>query len=236
MKNRLVIAVDGYSSCGKSTFAKSIAKELGYVYIDSGAMYRAVALYGLRHKFVGKTYFDKESLITHLQDISIDFRQNDKGINVTMLNGENVENEIRGVEIAEYASNVSKIKEIRAKLVSIQQALGTNGGIVMDGRDIGTVVFPEADLKIFMTARPEIRAQRRYDELMGKGYKVNFQEVLKNILERDYQDSNREESPLRKADDAIELDNSELTPEEQMIWFKTLMKHYQTKKSDEAQI
>ena len=236
MKNKLVIAIDGYSSCGKSTFAKSIAKELDYLYIDSGAMYRAVALYGLRHHWVDKLQIDNKNLISHLNDLSIDFKKNNQGLYETFLNGENVEKEIREVAIAELASNVSKIKEIRVKLVALQQSLGKEGGIAMDGRDIGTVVYPNADLKIFMTASPEIRAQRRFDELKEKGYKVNFQEVLKNILVRDFQDSNRTESPLRKADDAIELDNSEMTPEEQMIWFRTLIKHYLNPRADKEKI
>ena len=227
MNKRLIIAVDGYSSCGKSTFAKSIARELGYLYIDSGAMYRAVALFGLRNNFVNKDKVEEDELIQHLNEIHIDFRKNSNGAYETFLNGKNIENEIRGVLISEYASNVSKIKEVRSKLVYLQQKMGNKGGIVMDGRDIGTVVFPKADLKIFMTASPEIRARRRFDELLAKGMAVDYNEVLNNLKTRDYQDSTRSESPLRKADDALVLDNSNMTPDEQMIWFRDLIKEYQ---------
>lgn len=226
MDKKFIIAVDGYSSCGKSTFAKSIAKEMGYLYIDSGAMYRAVALFGIRHNIVSRQEVQKEKLISQLDEINIDFKKNVQGNYETFLNGENIEDEIRGVMISEHASNVSKIKEVRAKLVSLQQSLGKGGGIVMDGRDIGTVVFPNADLKIFMTAKPEIRSKRRYDELKGKGLDVDYYEVLKNLQDRDFQDSNREESPLRKAVDAIELDNSDMTPVQQMVWFRELISRY----------
>ncbi|MBN2613262.1 MAG: (d)CMP kinase [Bacteroidales bacterium] len=220
MNKKPVIAIDGYSSCGKSTFAKAIAKQMGYLYIDSGAMYRAVALYGIRNKLVDGKTVQQAQLINQLDNIQIDFRKNMEGRYATFLNGENVEDEIRGVEISEHASNVSKIKEVRAKLVALQQAMGKNGGIVMDGRDIGTVVFPHAEIKIFMTASPEIRAQRRYDELKARGMEADYQEVLKNLQLRDLQDSTRTESPLKKADGAVVLDNSHMSPDDQMKWFR----------------
>lgn len=224
---KLIIAVDGYSSCGKSTFAKAIAKELGYLYIDSGAMYRAVTLYAMQTGIINNHSIDTEKLIKELQKIEITFIKNEtNGKYETYLNGENVEDEIRSVEVSEYVSPVSKIKEVREKLVSLQRKLSGNKGVAMDGRDIGTVVFPNADLKIFMTASPEIRAKRRYDELVAKGINVDLHEILKNIESRDLQDSTREESPLKKADDAIELDNSNITPEEQMIWFRKLISDY----------
>ncbi len=224
-----IIAIDGYSSCGKSTFAKAIAKELEYLYIDSGAMYRAVTLYGIRNHYVSRERIQTDKLIRALDSIQIDFRKNKNGLYETYLNGENIEDEIRGVKVSECVSNVSKIKEVRTKLVILQRSFARDKGVVMDGRDIGTVVFPDADLKIFMTAKPEIRAKRRYDELVAKGLGVNFHEIMKNIEQRDLQDSSRQESPLRKADDAIVLDNSFMTPEEQMIWFNGIIKDYQIK-------
>ncbi len=224
-----IIAVDGYSSCGKSTFAKAIAKELDYIYIDSGAMYRAVTLYGIRKGFVSRERILKDKLIKALDFIEIDFRKNDEGQYETYLNGENIEEEIRGVKVSECVSNVSKIKEVRSKLVILQRDFAREKGVAMDGRDIGTVVFPDADIKIFMTAEPEIRAKRRFDELVAKGHTVEFQEIMKNVEERDIIDSSRKESPLRKADDAIVLDNSNMTPDEQMIWFRDIIKEHQIK-------
>ena len=226
---RLVIAVDGYSSCGKSTFAKAIAKELNHLYIDSGAMYRAVTLYGIRNSIVDKQEIQTDKLIEVLDSIEIDFKKNDGDVYETYLNGENIENEIRGVMVSECVSNVSKIREVRSKLVILQRGFARNKGVVMDGRDIGTVVFPDADMKIFMTAKPEIRAKRRFDELTEKGLHVDFQEIMKNIEERDIIDSTRKESPLRKADDAIVLDNSYMTPDEQMIWFKNIISKHLAK-------
>jgi len=224
-----IIAIDGYSSCGKSTFAKAIAKELEYLYIDSGAMYRAVTLFGIRNNIVDREKIQTEKLVETLDSIEIDFRTSDNSQYETYLNGENIEYEIRGVSVSECVSNVSKIKEVRSKLVILQRSFAKNKGVVMDGRDIGTVVFPDADMKIFMTAKPEIRAKRRFDELITKGLTVGFQEIMKNVEERDIIDSNRKESPLRKADDAIVLDNSYMTPAEQMVWFKNIIKEQQIK-------
>lgn len=224
-----IIAIDGYSSCGKSTFAKAIAKELEYLYIDSGAMYRAVTFFGIRNSIVSREKIQTEKLVEALDSIEIDFKTNDNSQYETYLNGENIEDEIRGVSVSECVSNVSKIKEVRSKLVILQRSFAKNKGVVMDGRDIGTVVFPDADMKIFMTAKPEIRAKRRYDELIAKGVTVEFQEIMKNVEERDIIDSSRKESPLRKADDAIVLDNSYMTPEEQMVWFRNIIKEYQIK-------
>jgi cytidylate kinase len=219
MSKKLIIAIDGYSSCGKSTFAKAIAAELNYIYIDSGAMYRAVTLYCLRRNFVGKEQLDMEGILEELKDIHIEFIYNpDNSEYETFLNSESVEGEIRGIEVSSHVSRISMIPEIRSRMVELQRQIGVCKGIVMDGRDIGTVVFPDADLKIFMTATVEIRAQRRYDELKGKGVNVPFDEVINNIIARDITDENRDISPLKKADDAILLDNSKMTVEEQMIW------------------
>jgi len=213
----LIIAIDGYSSCGKSTFAKKIAEVLDYLYIDSGAMYRAVTLYALRNGIITDTVLNRDLLIQELPKMQISFLV-DKGHSKTVLNGKIVENEIRTILVSEFVSQVSALEEVRLKMVEIQRKLGENRRIVMDGRDIGTVVFPNADLKIFMTASPEIRAQRRYKELVEKGEKINFEEIEKNIQYRDQYDTTREISPLRKADDAVVLDNSHLTVEEQMEW------------------
>ncbi len=219
MKKKLLIAIDGYSSSGKSTFAKAIAKELNYIYIDSGAMYRAVTLYCMRRKFIGNGKLNTEGILQELKDIHIEFVYNpDIAEYETFLNSENVEKEIRGIEVSGYVSNISKIAEVRARMVELQRQIGVFKGIVMDGRDIGTVVFPDADLKIFMTASVDIRAKRRYDELRGKGVKVNLEEIRRNIVARDITDENRDISPLRRADDAIVLDNSRMTVEEQMDW------------------
>lgn len=217
--NKIVIAIDGYSSCGKSTLAKSLARKLGYVFIDSGAMYRAVTLYAIRNSLINGGTPDKDTIIAATCNMQITFRfdpETEK--NTTYLNGEDVEEEIRRLEVSEYVSPVSAIREVREAMVRLQQGMGAEKGIVMDGRDIGTVVFPDAELKIFMTADPEIRAQRRFLELQAKGLNINIEEVRKNISQRDFIDQNREESPLRKAADAIVLDNSHLTPQEQLDW------------------
>ncbi len=222
---KITIAVDGYSSCGKSTFARTIAGKLGYIYIDSGAMYRAVTLYALKKGFISKNGFNQEALIRDLPGINIAFRRNTAtGENEVTLNNEAVEDQIRSFDVSDNVSQVSKIPEVRNSMVKIQRKLGDEKGIVMDGRDIGTVVFPDAELKIFMTATPEVRARRRYDELKQKGQKVDFNKVLENINTRDNIDENRETSPLRKADDAIILDNSNMTPAEQWAWLEDLLK------------
>jgi len=219
--NKTIIAIDGYSSCGKSTFAKLIARELGYVYIDSGAMYRSVALYCLDQGIITGGVIDIARLLEELDRIDIRFRPDPlTGDQQTWLNGVNVEERIRGIEVSSVVSDISKIGEVRARLVSLQRQIGKNGRVVMDGRDIGTVVFPDARLKIFMTADPEVRARRRYDELVQKGMDVSFGEIARNIRTRDHIDANREMSPLRKADDALVLDNSHMTVTEQMDWFR----------------
>ncbi|KOP36023.1 (d)CMP kinase [Flavobacterium sp. WLB] len=213
---KITIAIDGFSSTGKSTLAKQLAKELEYVYVDTGAMYRAVAYFAMQNKFIGTDFFDKETLIQALPNIQLEFRFNaDLGFAEMYLNGENVEKQIRTIEVSNFVSKVAEISEVRAKLVEQQQEMGTNKAIVMDGRDIGTVVFPNAELKIFMTASAETRAQRRFDELQQKGDNVSYEDVLKNVMERDYIDTHREDSPLIIADDAIEIDNSYLNKEEQ---------------------
>lgn len=218
-KKKIVIAIDGHSSCGKSTVAKELAKILGYIYIDSGAMYRAVTLFALRNQLITDKIPDESRLVEALKNVRITFRWDEKtGMNTTYLNGENVEEEIRQVAVSENVSPVSTIAGVRTEMVRQQRENGKQKGIVMDGRDIGTVVFPDAELKIFMTASPEIRAKRRFAELQGKGQKVDFTEILKNVVERDKIDSTRKVSPLRKAADAVELDNSNLTREEQLAW------------------
>lgn len=218
-KKKIVIAIDGHSSCGKSTLAKSLARELGYIYIDSGAMYRVVTLHALRNGWIKNGQPDREKVIEGSKDIKITFHWDEKTEkNTTFMNGENVEEEIRQLEVSQNVSPISTIAEVRHEMVKQQRENGNNKGIVMDGRDIGTVVFPDAELKIFLTASPEIRAQRRYLEMKEKGLEVNFEEILKNVEERDSIDSGREVSPLRKAEDAIVLDNSNLTREEQLQW------------------
>jgi len=213
---KITIAIDGFSSTGKSTLAKELAKHLGYVYVDTGAMYRAVAFYAMQKGYIGKDFFDKESLIKSLDQIKLVFKFNpDLGFAEMYLNEVNVEKEIRTIEVSNYVSKVAEIPEVRLKLVEQQKEMGKNKGIVMDGRDIGTVVFPDADVKIFMTASANTRAQRRYNELIQKGDKVSFEEVLKNVEERDYIDTHRDDSPLVKADDALEFDNSNISKEEQ---------------------
>jgi len=220
IQKRLIIAVDGFSSCGKSTFAKAIAQKLGYVYIDTGAMYRAVTLFAINSDIIHDGKLDIERLKSSLVKVKIDFRKNTlNGKNEICLNGENVEDKIRGMEVSEYVSTISSVKEVRAKMVEIQREMSKEKGIVLDGRDIGTVVFPNADIKIFMTADPDVRAQRRFDESAAKGEKVSFDEIKLNIMKRDELDTTRVESPLKRADDAVVLDNSYMNPEEQMVWF-----------------
>ncbi len=224
MEKKLIIAIDGYSSCGKSTFAKAIARELNYFYIDSGAMYRAVTLYCIKRDFIGEGKSDINNIIRELDDINIEFVYNpDINEFETFLNSDYVEKEIRGTEVSAYVSRISQIPEVRTRMVALQRQIGMYRGIVMDGRDIGTVVFPDADLKIFMTAAVDIRAKRRYDEFMNKGIIVDFDDIRKNIVTRDITDENRDISPLRKADDAIVLDNTRMTVEEQMTWVRRLI-------------
>jgi len=214
--NNITIAIDGFSSTGKSTLAKQLAKHLGYVYVDSGAMYRAVTLYEMQNKLVSEDYLDKEGLIKKLPEIKLHFQFNPElGFAEMFLNDVNIENEIRTIEVSRLVSKIAEISEVRAKLVEQQQAMGNKKAVVMDGRDIGTVVFPDAELKLFMTASAHTRAKRRHDELIEKGQHVSYQDVLQNVQERDYIDTQRDDSPLVKAHDAIEIDNSTLTKEEQ---------------------
>ena len=208
--SKIIVAIDGYSSCGKSTIAKALAKYAGYTYVDTGAMYRAIALFTLRNNLT-----DEAAIITALPQIEVGFVLVDGAQHVT-LNGEDVEGQIRTLEVGNRASQISAIKEVRAFLVAQQQKMGEAKGIVMDGRDIGTVVFPNAELKLFLTASPEVRAQRRYDELVEKGEEPDFAAVLADVNDRDYRDTHRAESPLRQAEDAIVVDNSNMTREEQM--------------------
>lgn len=213
---KITIAIDGFSSTGKSTLAKQLAKHLGYVYVDTGAMYRAVTFFAMQNGYISKDFFDKQTLINSLSSIKLHFEFNaELGFAEMFLNDLNIEKEIRTLEVSNFVSLVAEVSEVRAKLVEQQQQMGKGKGIVMDGRDIGTVVFPKAELKIFMTASAETRAQRRFDELQEKGQTVSFEEVLKNVEDRDYIDTHRDDSPLRKADDAIEIDNSYLTRDEQ---------------------
>lgn len=224
MDKKLTIAIDGYSSCGKSTFAKAIAKELNYIYIDSGAMYRAVTLYCIRKQYVGHGYADTQAIIADLGNIHIDFVFNpDIGEYETYLNSENVEKEIRSMEVTAFVSRISQIAAVRERMVQLQRQIGIFKGIVMDGRDIGTVVFPDADIKIFMTASVDIRAKRRFDELKGKGIVADPEEVRNGIISRDIADENRDISPLRRADDALVLDNSRMSVNEQMAWVKSII-------------
>jgi cytidylate kinase len=213
---KITIAIDGYSSTGKSTVAKHLAKALGYIYVDTGAMYRAVTLFALRNNYFGGEKNSVQALVNDLPNIHLKFVFNRKlGFSEMYLNGENVEKEIRTLEVSEYVSPVAEIQEVRLKLVELQRQMGEDKGIVMDGRDIGTVVFPDAELKIFMTASTTARATRRYKELLDRGEQVSFEEVLENVQSRDYIDSNRQFSPLRKADDAIALDNSNMGLQDQ---------------------
>lgn len=217
---KIIIAIDGFSSCGKSTFAKSIAARLGYIFIDTGAMYRAVTLYALEHGAIRSGIADEERIVALLPEIAITFRFNpQRGASDIYVNGDLVEGKIRTIEVSNCVSAVSSIREVREKLVAMQQQMGERRGVVMDGRDIGTVVFPDAELKIYMTADPKVRAERRYAELRGKGDEVSFDEVLDNVISRDKADMSRAISPLRKADDAVVLDNSRMTVGEQMEWF-----------------
>ena len=220
MNNRkIVVAIDGHSSCGKSTIAKAVADRFGYAFIDSGAMYRAVTLYALRHGLIVNGQVKTQELTDALLQIKIEFRYNSQlHKSDTYLNGENVEEEIRKLTVSQNVSPVATIAEVRAAMVHLQKAMGKNKAIVMDGRDIGTVVFPDAELKLFITATAEIRARRRFDELTAKGETVSYEEILENVQKRDHIDSTREASPLRKADDALVLDNSTMTREEQLEW------------------
>jgi cytidylate kinase len=224
MGKRLIIAIDGYSSCGKSTFARLIAKELNYIYIDSGAMYRAVTLFCMRRNYITLTVLNKTGIIDELKDIHIDFVFNpDINEYETFLNSENIENEIRNMAVTSLVSKISQIPEVRERMVELQRQIGVSKGIVMDGRDIGTVVFPDADIKIFMTASVDIRAKRRHNELKNKGVNIEFEEIKRTIIARDIADENRDISPLRRANDALILDNSRMTVEEQMLWINEIL-------------
>ena len=216
---KITIAIDGFSSCGKSTMAKDLAREVGYIYIDSGAMYRAVTLYSIENGIFNGDVIDTEKLKNEIKNIRISFQlKKETGRPDTYLNGVNVENKIRSMEVSSKVSPISTLDFVREEMVAQQQTMGKEKGIVMDGRDIGTTVFPDAELKIFVTATPEIRAQRRYDELKAKGQEASFDEILENVKQRDYIDQNREVSPLRKAEDALLLDNTHLSIEEQKEW------------------
>ena len=224
MDKRLIIAIDGYSSCGKSTFARLIAKELNYIFIDTGAMYRAVTLFCMRANYISITAVNTPAILSELNDIHIDFVFNpDLNEYETFLNSENIEREIRGMEVTAYVSRISQIPEVRTRMVELQRQIGVSKGIVMDGRDIGTVVFPDADIKIFMTASVDIRAKRRHNELKNKGISIDFEEIKRTIIARDIADENRDISPLRRADDAIILDNSRMTVDEQMLWINEII-------------
>ena len=218
------IAIDGHSSCGKSTIAKSIARKYKMRYIDTGAMYRAVTLYCMREKIIDNSIIDTDKLLEKIDNLNIDFRYNTNlQKSETFLNNQNVEDLIRGIDVSENVSNIAKIKEVRSKLVSLQKRMGLNKNVVMDGRDIGTKVFPDAKLKLFITAKVEVRAQRRYNELVDKGERVNYSEVLKNINTRDFNDSNREFNPLVKSDDALLIDNSYISIDDQNILIEDLI-------------
>lgn len=220
---KIIIAIDGYSSTGKSTLAKQLARKLGYVYVDTGAMYRAVTLFAMRKGLVKDEKIDKDALIKALEEIDLKFVYNDQlGFAEMYLNNENVEQEIRTLEVSKNVSPVAEIKEVRSRLVALQQAMGKERGVVMDGRDIGTVVFPDAELKIFMTASPEKRAVRRYKELLDKGEQVNYEDILENVQKRDYIDSHRQNSPLQEAEGAIVFDNSDIGLENQ---FERIYEH-----------
>lgn len=226
--NKINIAIDGYSSCGKSTIAKALAAELGYTYIDTGAMYRSVALFALRSGLIKNGKINTEAIVMALPDIHVSFQYNNETkVSDTYLNGENVEKAIRQMEVSEVVSKVSAIKEVREKMVALQKEMGKKKGVVMDGRDIGTNVFPDAELKIFMTADMDVRVARRYFELTSKGEHVTEEDVKQNLLKRDYDDIHRKENPLKKADDAIVLDNSELTKQQQLDFVIRLIKDLQ---------
>ncbi|WP_036905216.1 (d)CMP kinase [Prevotella sp. AGR2160] len=228
MKKKIIIAIDGYSSCGKSTMAKDLAREIGYIYVDTGAMYRSVTLYALQHDlFRPDGTIREDELKAQMPQIHISFKLNSEtGRPDTYLNDKNVEKDIRTMEVSSHVSPIAALPFVRQALVAQQQAMGQEKGIVMDGRDIGTAVFPHAELKIFVTADPQIRAQRRYDELKAKGMEADFDAILKNVQERDYIDTHRETAPLRQADDAIVLDNSHMTIPEQKAW---LLQQYEAK-------
>lgn len=228
---KITIAIDGFSSCGKSTMAKDLAERIGYVYIDTGAMYRSITLFAIRNRLFNSDGSVKANeLENHMIDLQISFRLNEEtGRPDTYLNGELVETEIRGMEVSNHVSAIAALPFVRTAMVAQQQQMGRDKGVVMDGRDIGTTVFPDAELKIFVTASAEVRARRRYDEMRGKGQPADYDEILKNVQQRDYIDTHREVSPLRKADDAIELDNSSMTIEQQNAW---LMEHYQRAAQD----
>ena len=212
----IIVAIDGFSSTGKSTLAKQLAKQLGYVFVDTGAMYRGITLYAIQNKIINTNFFNIEKLVTSLPEIKLHFEfSKNLGYAELYLNNKNVEAEIRTMEVSNFVSKIAEISAVRAKLVEQQQEMGKNKGIVMDGRDIGTVVFPEAELKIFMTASPEVRAQRRFDELVVKDETIKYENVFENVQKRDYIDSHRDDSPLKMAEDAIEIDNSYITREEQ---------------------
>ncbi len=219
---KIIIAIDGYSSSGKSSMARALASRIGYRYIDSGAMYRAVTLWAMRHGLVAAGVVDADNLVASLGEIAVDFMPMPDGRQHTLLNLEDVEEEIRRLEVSNNVSQVSVIPAVRHRLVALQQSMGESKGIVMDGRDIGTTVFPDAEMKVFVTASPETRAQRRYEELKAKGVESTYDEVLENVVTRDHIDETREESPLRKADDAVVLDNSYMTVEEQDKWLLDL--------------
>ncbi len=221
---KIIVAIDGFSSCGKSTMAKILAHETGYIYVDTGAMYRAVSLFCIRNGWMTAAEMDVVAIEKHITEIQLEFRANENGKAEMYMNGENVENEIRTLDVANGASRVSTLGAVRRELVRQQQKMGEKKSIVMDGRDIGTVVFPKAELKIFLTASAEVRAQRRWDEMRAKGENVGYEEVLANVIERDFRDQNREESPLRKAEDAIEIDNTTLQPNEQQEILRQLFK------------
>jgi len=215
--SKIIIAIDGFSSTGKSTIAKQLAKALDYIYVDTGAMYRAVAYFALNHNLIGDDFFKEGELVNRLEDISINFKFNKAvGFAEVYLNGKNIEADIRTLRVSKFVSPVATLSAVRSKLVEQQQLMGKDKGIVMDGRDIGTVVFPDAELKIFMTASAETRAKRRYKELLDRGHKLSYDDVLENVTTRDHIDSTREDSPLVKAEDAIEIDNSDLTIKAQL--------------------
>ena len=222
---KIVIAIDGHSSCGKSTMAKALARRIGYVYVDTGAMYRAVTLYALRHGMIdAEGRVDEQTLEASMDQVKVSFTLNaETRIPETCLNGENVEHDIRGMEVSAHVSAIAALPFVRRVMEAQQKAMGRDKGIVMDGRDVGTVLFPDAELKIFVTATAEVRARRRYNELQAKGMDADYDEILKNVQQRDYIDSYREVSPLRKADDALELDNSNITLQQQDEW---LMQRY----------
>jgi cytidylate kinase len=216
MSKKITIAIDGFSSTGKSTIAKQLAGKLGYIYVDTGAMYRAVTLYAMQNNYVGKDFIESENIISNLENINLSFHFNEElGFAEMFLNAVNVENRIRSLEVSNLVSKVSAISKVREKLVAEQQEMGLNKGIVMDGRDIGTVVFKKAELKLFMISSADTRAERRYKELIEKGDDVNYEAIYKNVVDRDHMDTTRADSPLVKADDAIEIDNSNLSKEEQ---------------------